>query len=111
MTQKKEKLTKQRPKFTNFISTESPQRPGIQKYPYLGPKVSVVAGKLDPIVDQICFRRIFQTVRNLQKRTTGMSSEGPQMVGWGGGGGEGGGGGGGGGGGRGGMGWPGMAEK
>ena len=41
----------------------------------------MVAGKLDPTVGQICFRRIFQTVRNLQKDTTGMSSEGPKMVG------------------------------
>ena len=28
-----------------------------------------------------CFRRNFQTVRNMQKGTTGMSSEGPKMVG------------------------------
>ena len=69
-----------------------PKRPGTQKYPYLGPNVSVVAEKLDPTVGQICFRRIFQTVRNLQKRTTGMSSEGPKM-------------------GEGGMGQFGMAEK
>ena len=41
----------------------------------------MVAEKRDPIIDQICFRRIFQTVRNLQKRTTGMSSEGPKMGG------------------------------
>ena len=36
----------------------------------------MVAEKLDPIVDQICFRRIFQTVRNMRKGTMGMSSEG-----------------------------------
>ena len=41
----------------------------------------MVAGKLDPTVGQLCFCRIFQTVRNLQKGTTGMSSEGPKMVG------------------------------
>ena len=41
----------------------------------------MVAGKLDPTAGQICFRRIFQTVRNLRKGTTGMSSEGPKMVG------------------------------
>ena len=58
-----------------------PKRPGTQQYPYLGPKVAVVAGKLDPRVDQICFRRIFQTVRNLRKGTMGMSSEGPKMGG------------------------------
>ena len=58
-----------------------PKRRGTQQYPYLGPKVAVVARKLDPTVDQICFHRIFQTVRNLQKDTTGMSSEGPKMVG------------------------------
>ena len=58
-----------------------PKRPGTQQYPYLGPKVSVVAGKLDPIVGQTCFRRIFLTVRNLKKRTMGMSSEGPKMGG------------------------------
>ena len=69
-----------------------PKRLGTHQYPYLGPKVAVVAEKLDPIVCQICFRRIFQTVRNLRKRTTGMSSEGPKM-------------------GKEGMGRPGMAEK
>ena len=41
----------------------------------------MVAGKLNPTVGQICFRRIFQTVRNLRKGTTGMSSEGLKMVG------------------------------
>ena len=58
-----------------------PKRPGTQQYPYLGPKVSLVAGKLDPTVGQICFRRIFQTVKNLRKGTKGMSSEGPKMGG------------------------------
>ena len=58
-----------------------PKRPGTQKYPYLGPKVVVVAGKLDPTVGQLCFRRIFQTVRNLRKGTTEMSSKGPKMMG------------------------------
>ena len=41
----------------------------------------MVAEKLDPIVGQIFFCRIFQTVVNLEKRTTEMSSEGPKMVG------------------------------
>ena len=41
----------------------------------------MVAKKLDPTIGQLCFCRIFQTVRNLQKGTTGMSSEGPKMVG------------------------------
>ena len=59
----------------------NPKRPGTQQYPYLGPKVSVVAEKLDPTVGQICFHRIFQTVRNLRKGTTRMSSEGPKMGG------------------------------
>ena len=59
-----------------------PNRPGTQQYPYLSPKVAVVAAKLDPIVGQICFCRIIQTVRNLRKGTTGMSSKGPKMVGW-----------------------------
>ena len=58
-----------------------PKRPGIHQYHYLGPKVAVVAGKLDPTVDQLCFRRNFQTVRNLQKGTMEMSSNGPKMVG------------------------------
>ena len=40
----------------------------------------MVAGKLDPTIDQLCFRHNFQTVRNLQKWTTEMSSEGPKMV-------------------------------
>ena len=57
-----------------------PKRPGTHPYPYLGPKVVVVAGKIDPTVGQICFRRIFQTVRNLRKGTTGMSLEGPKIV-------------------------------
>ena len=58
-----------------------PKRPGTQQYPYLGPKVAVVAEKLDTTVGQTCFPRIFQTARNLKKRTTGMSSEGPKMRG------------------------------
>ena len=58
-----------------------PKRPGTWQYPYLGPKVSVVGEKLDPTVRQICFRHIFQTVRNLRKGTTGMSSGGPKMGG------------------------------
>ena len=58
-----------------------PKRPGTNQYPYLGPKVAVVAEKLDPTVGQLCFCHIFQTVRNLQKGTTGMSSEGLKMVG------------------------------
>ena len=41
----------------------------------------MVAEKLDPTVDRICFCRIFQMVMNLEKRTTEMSSEGPKMVG------------------------------
>ena len=41
----------------------------------------MVAGKLDPIVVQTCFHRMFQTVRNLKKMTTGMSSEGPKIGG------------------------------
>ena len=41
----------------------------------------MVAGKLDPTVGRICFCRIFQTMMNLEKRTTEMSSEGPKMVG------------------------------
>ena len=41
----------------------------------------MVAEKLDPTVGQTCFCCIFQKVRNLQKRTTGMSSEGPKMGG------------------------------
>ena len=38
------------------------KRPGTQQYPYLGPKVAVVAEKLDPIVGQLCSNR--KTVRN-----------------------------------------------
>ena len=57
-----------------------PKRPGTHQYPYPGPKVAVVAEKLDPTFGQLCFCRIFQTLRNLQKGTTGMSSEGPKMV-------------------------------
>ena len=60
---------------------EKPKRQGTHQYPYLCPKVDVVAEKLDPTVVQLCFCRIFQTVRNLQKGTTGMSSEGLKMVG------------------------------
>ena len=56
------------------------KRPGTHQYPYLGPKVVVVAEKRDPTVGQLCFCRFFQKVRNLQKGTTGMSSEGPKIV-------------------------------
>ena len=58
-----------------------PKRLGTHQYPYLGSKVAVVVEKLNPTVDQICFRRIIQTVRTLRKRTTGMSSEGTKMGG------------------------------
>ena len=58
-----------------------PKRLGTHQYPYLGPKVAVVAEKCDPTVGQLCFCRIFQTVRNLQKRTTRMSLEGLKMLG------------------------------
>ena len=58
-----------------------PKRPGTHHFPYLGPKVAMVAGKLDPTVDRICFCHILQTVINLKKRTMEMSSEGPKMVG------------------------------
>ena len=58
-----------------------PKRPRTHQYHYLGPTVVVVAGKLDPTVGQLYFRRNFQMVRNLQKGTTEMSSEGPKMVG------------------------------
>ena len=58
-----------------------PKRPRTQQYPYLGPTDAMVARKLDPTVVQTSFCRIFQMVRNLQKRTTGMSSEGPKMGG------------------------------
>ena len=58
-----------------------PKRPGTQQYPYLSPKVVFVAEKLDPTIGQTCFRRIFYMVRNLKKRTIGMSLEGPEMGG------------------------------
>ena len=68
-------------KIYKFYINGKPKRPGTQQYAYLGQKVAVVDEKLDPTVGQICFRRIFQTVRNLRKRTTRMSSEGPKMGG------------------------------
>ena len=40
----------------------------------------MVAEKIDPTIGQICFCRIFQTVMNLEKRITEMSSEGSKMV-------------------------------
>ena len=40
----------------------------------------MVDGKLDPTVGRICFYRIFETVMNMEKMTTEMSSEGPKMV-------------------------------
>ena len=54
----------------------NPKRPGTHQYPHLGPKVAVVAEKLDPTVNQLCFYRIFQTVRNLQKRDHGNEFRG-----------------------------------
>ena len=80
MTRKWKTIQKTSKIYKLYINRK-PKRPGIHQYPYLGPKVVVVAGKLDPTVGKICFRRIFQTVMNLEKRTTGMSSEGPKMVG------------------------------
>ena len=41
----------------------------------------MVVGKLDPTIGQLCFHRNFQTVRNLQKRTTEMSSRGSKILG------------------------------
>ena len=66
-------------KIYKLYINRKPKRPGTQQYLYLGPKVAVVAEKLDPTIGQICFLRIFQTVKNLRKRTTGMSSEGSKM--------------------------------
>ena len=80
MTQKW-KTNQMKSKIYKLYINGNPKRPGTQKYPYLCPKVAVVAGKLDPTVGQISFHRIFQMVRNLRKGTTGMSSEGPKMVG------------------------------
>ena len=40
----------------------------------------MVAGKLDPTVGQLYFYHIFQTLRNLQKGTTEMSSGVLKMV-------------------------------
>ena len=57
-----------------------PKRPGTHSYPYLDPKVAAVAGKLVPTVGRICFRRIFQTMMNLEKKNTEMSSDGQKMV-------------------------------
>ena len=67
-------------KILKIYINEKPKIPGTQHYPYLSPKIAVVAEKLDPTVGQLCFRCIFQTVRNLRKGTTEMSSEGPKMV-------------------------------
>ena len=80
MTQKW-KTNQKTSKIYKIYINGKPKRPGTQQYPYLGPKVAVVAGKLDPTVDQTYFHRIFQTVRNLNKRTTRMSSKGPKMGG------------------------------
>ena len=41
----------------------------------------MVAEKIDPTIGRTCFCRIFQTVRNLKKKTMGMSSESPKMGG------------------------------
>ena len=68
-------------KIYKLYINRNPKRPGTHQYPYIGPKVAMVAEKLDPVVGQICFCRIFQTVVNLEKRTTEMSSEGPKIVG------------------------------
>ena len=78
MTQKL-KTNQTTSKIYKLYINRKPKRPGTQQYPYLGPKVAMVAGKLDPTVGQTCFRRIFQTVRNLKKRTTGMSSDDLKM--------------------------------
>ena len=78
---KKWKTNQTTSKIYKLYINGKPKRPGTQQYPYLGPKVAVVAEKLDPTVGQICFRRIFQTVRNLKKRTMRMSSEGPKIGG------------------------------
>ena len=58
-----------------------PKRPGTHQYHYLGPTIAVVARKLDPTVDQLCFHRNFQMVRNIQKGAMELSSDVPKMVG------------------------------
>ena len=80
MTQKW-KTNQKTSKIYKLYINGKPKRPGTQQYPYICRKVAVVAGKLDPTVDQTCFHRIFQTVMNMKKMTTGMSSEGPKMGG------------------------------
>ena len=57
-----------------------PKRPGTHWYHYLGPTVAVVAGKPDLNFGHFRFRCNFQTVRNLQKGTTKMSSRGLKLV-------------------------------
>ena len=76
---KKWKTNQTTSKIYKLYINGKPKRQVTQQYPYLGSKVPVVAGKRDPTVGQTSFRRIFQTVRNLRKRTTGMSSKGPKM--------------------------------
>ena len=80
MTQKR-KTNQTTSKIYKIYINGKRKSPGTQKYPYLGPKVAMVAEKLDPTIGQICFHRIFQTMRNLRKGTTGMSSEGPKIGG------------------------------
>ena len=77
---RKWKINQTTSKIYKLYINGKPKRPGTHQYPYLGPKVAVVAEKLYPTVGQICFRCIFQMVMNLEKRTTEMSSEGPKMV-------------------------------
>ena len=48
--------------------------------PYVVQTVAAVAEKLDLTFGRFCLRCNFQTVRNLQKGTTEMSSGGPKMV-------------------------------
>ena len=78
---RKWKTNQTKSKIYKLYINEMPKRPRTHQYPYLGPKVAVVVGNLDLIVGQIYFRRIFQTVMNLEKRTMRMSLEGPKMVG------------------------------
>ena len=80
MTQKR-KTNQTTSKIYKLYINGKPKRQGTHQYPYLGLKVPVVAGKHYPTFGQTSFRRIFQTVRNLRKRTTGMSSEGPKIGG------------------------------
>ena len=68
-------------KIYKLYINKNPKRPGTQLYPYLGPKVDVVAGKLDPTIGQIFFSSYLSNGEKYAKRDHGNEFKGSKIGG------------------------------